>query len=119
MLLRIQPGRSGMIDRTEAHALKAVLLHPEAKPYRNLRILRIDESVGDKELGIAREAVCNIGVVPAEIARIDQHGIAKTEIAHLLDLILDRSLLFRLETWPTLRVVEGELRVGRPNFQMG
>src|SRR6476661_3926943 len=59
-LLRIQPRGLGVINRTEAHPLKAVLLHPVSEPDRWIRIMRIEKTVRHEELWITMQRVADV-----------------------------------------------------------
>lgn len=72
----------------------------------------------DKELRIALQAVGDLRVIPAEVPRVDEHGIAETKITNLLDLVLDRRGNFHFQVLTALRMIEGKFRIDRPDLQV-
>src|SRR6516162_2511789 len=93
MLLRVQPGGIGMIDWAESHALEAPLLNPVTQAAGWIRLERMQQAMSYEQFRVAVERIVDIRVIPAIVARIDQHRITQAEFPHLLHLVLDRRLL--------------------------
>src|SRR4029079_9967765 len=89
VLFRIQPGSLGMIERTEAHALKSAILDPMTQVVDDVLIFGIQKPMREDEIRITMQRIVDVGVIPTVISRIDQHRIAQSKILHLLDLIFN------------------------------
>ena len=107
-----------MIDGAEAHALKAALLDPIPQVVHDLRILRFEQAMRHEPARVAVQGIVDIRIVPTVNARIDEHGVAQSKIAHLRHLIFDGRIDGGLGA-RILRMAERKFRMMRPDFEMG
>ena len=106
-----------MILGAEAHALKAMLFYPVAQPLRDLGVFGVDQPVRHEPVRVLVERIADVGVVPAVEARVNQHRVPQSIIAHVLDLVLDGCVDVRLGL-RVLRVMKGKLGIEGPHFKM-
>ena len=87
--------------------------------FGDLGVLGIDQAVGDEEVLVGVVGVAHVGVVPPEVARVDEDRVLDIEVLHLLDVVFDRRVhAGTLEVGP-LGVVEGEARLRGPELDVG
>src|SRR5258705_13152858 len=106
-----------MIERTETHPLKPMLLDPIPELSGHIRFQRVDQAVGYKQVWILMQAVADVRIVPAEVARIDQDRVFQPEVFHLFHLVLNRRGYGKCEI-RALRMGEGELWIDCPDFKV-